>query len=154
VDNRELEFMVLDLQAGSFTRFGTAWSLRTDVFAQYSRDVLPDSERFKIGGERLGRGFEVAEIAGDRGLGAKLVLRRELSAGGKLGRPSLYALYDIGAAWKEDLSGRESAATAGAGFALDGTRWSGYVEAVTPLTRADIEGKRSTAVFAEIAFRY
>ena len=154
VDNREFEFVVLDLQAGSFTRFSSAWSLRTELFAQYSRDVLPDSERFKIGGERLGRGFEVAEIAGDRGLGAKLVLRRELAAGGKLGRPSFYALYDIGAAWKEDLSGRESAATGGTGFALDGARWSGYVEAVTPLTRADIEGKQSTGIFAELAFRF
>lgn len=153
-DRRELRFRVAELHAGSFTRLGAAWSLRTDWYAQYSADVLPDGERFKIGGERLGRGFEVAEIAGDRGLGAKFVLRRELAAGGKLGRASLYGLYDIGAAWKQDVGGRESAATAGAGFALDGARWSGYVEAVTPLTRADIEGKRSTALFAELAFRF
>ena len=30
---------------------------------------------------------------------------------------SLYGFYDIGAAWKQDAPGRESAATAGFGFA-------------------------------------
>ena len=49
--------------------------------------VFPDSERFKIGGDRLGRGFEVAEIAGDRGIGGKLELRRDLmNTDGPLGR--------------------------------------------------------------------
>lgn len=154
VDLRDFEFSVAHIQATSFTRFDAAWSLRADLLAQYTGNVLPDSERFKIGGERLGRGFEVAEIAGDRGLGAKLLLRRELGEGGKLGRPSAYAVYDVGAAWKEDASGRDSAASAGIGVALNGTRWSGYLEAVRPLTRADIEGKRSTALFAEIGCRF
>jgi hemolysin activation/secretion protein len=153
-DPRDLEFRVAHLQATGFTRFNHGWSLRTDVFAQYSGDVLPDGERFKIGGERLGRGFEVAEIAGDRGLGAKLLLRREIGEGGRLGRPSVYGLYDIGAAWKQDIAGRESAATAGIGLALNGTRWSGYLEAVRPVTRADIEGKRSTTLFAEVGCRF
>ncbi|MGH7337673.1 MAG: ShlB/FhaC/HecB family hemolysin secretion/activation protein, partial [Myxococcota bacterium] len=103
VDDRRGDFLLEQLQVTSFTRLGPSWSLRMDAFAQYSGHVLPDSERFKIGGERLGRGFEVAEIAGDRGIGAKAVLRRELSAeGSKIGRTSAYALYDIGAALKED----------------------------------------------------
>lgn len=155
VDNRRGDFLLAQLQATSVTRLNPSWTLRVDAFGQHSGHVLPDSERFKIGGERLGRGFEVAEIAGDQGLGAKVVLRRELTAeGSKFGRTSVYGLYDIGAAWKEDLPGRESAATGGVGFGLHGKRLGGYLEAVKPLTRADIEGKHSTALFAEISYRF
>lgn len=154
VDPRRVDFFVTHLRASSSTRFQTAWTLRFDAFGQYTTHVLPDSERFKIGGERLGRGFEVAEIAGDQGVGAKAVIRRDLPGGGAVGRLSVYGLYDIGAAWKEDLGGRESAATAALGFGLNGDRLSGYIEVAKPLTHADVEGKRSTAVFAEISFRF
>ena len=155
VDPRSVDFLLAQLQLTSFTRLGANWSLRVDSYAQYSADVLPDSERFKIGGERLGRGFEVTEIAGDQGLGAKLLLRRELPGGTTAwGRPSVYGFYDIGAAWKQDIDGRESAATLGAGVALHGTRLSGYVEVATPMTHADVEGKRSALVFAELSIRF
>jgi hemolysin activation/secretion protein len=154
-DDRRADFFLAQMQVTSFTRLNPSWTLRIDAFAQHSGHILPDSERFKIGGERLGRGFEVAEIAGDRGLGAKAVVRRELTGSDSaLGATSVYALYDIGAAWKEDLPGRESAATGGIGAALHGARFSGYVEVVKPLTRADIEGKRSAAVFAEVSYRF
>jgi len=154
-DNRRVDFFLAQMQLTSFTRLNPSWTLRIDAFAQHSSHILPDSERFKIGGERLGRGFEVAEIAGDRGLGAKAVIRRELTGSDSaVGGTSVYALYDIGAAWKEDLPGRESAATGGFGAALHGARFSGYVEVVKPLTRTDIEGKRSAAVFAELSYRF
>jgi len=154
-DERRVDFFLAQMQLTSFTRLSPSWTLRVDAFAQHSGHVLPDSERFKIGGERLGRGFEMAEIAGDRGLGAKAVVRRELTGSDSpVGATSVYALYDIGAAWKEDLPGRESAATGGFGAALHGTRFSGYVEVVKPLTRADIEGKRSAALFAEVGYRF
>jgi hemolysin activation/secretion protein len=155
VDPRSVDFLLAQLQLTSFTRLGTTWSLRVDGYAQYSADVLPDGERFKIGGERLGRGFEVAEIAGDRGLGAKLLLRRELPGTATAwGRFSAYGFYDIGAAWKQDIGGRESAATLGAGAALHGTWLSGSVEVAKPMTPADVEGKRSTLVFAELSVRF
>jgi len=154
-DDRRADFFLAQMQVTSFTRLNPSWTLRIDAFAQHSGHILPDSERFKIGGERLGRGFEVAEIAGDRGLGAKAVIRRELTGSDSaIGPTSIYALYDIGAAWKENLPGRESAATGGLGVALHGARFSGYVEVVKPLTRADIEGKRSAAVFAEVSYRF
>jgi hemolysin activation/secretion protein len=137
------------------TRLPDSWSLRFDAFAQRSGDVLPDVERFKIGGERLGRGFEVAEIAGDDGLGGKVQIRRELPAGEiPLGTPSVYGTYDLGAAWKNDVPGRESAATLGVGVALQGSRLSSYVEVAKPLTHPDVEGKRSASVFAEVAWKF
>lgn len=154
-DPRRADFLLTQLQATAYRRFATRWSLRFDAFAQHTGYVLPDSERFKIGGDRLGRGFEVAEIAGDRGLGGKLELRRDLlDTDGFAGRISSYGFYDVGAAWKQDRPGRESATTAGLGLALSGAALTGYLEVAAPLTGADIEGDRAASVFAEISWRF
>ncbi len=154
-DRRRSDFLLAQLQASSLTRLNMLWSFRVDAFAQQTGYVLPDSERFKIGGDRLGRGFEVPEIAGDQGLGGKVELRRDLTnADSFLGRTSAYGFYDIGAAWKQDQSGRVSAATAGTGVALHGTRLMGYLEVAKPLTHPDVEGKRDASVFAELSFRF
>jgi hemolysin activation/secretion protein len=154
-DPRSADFLLAQLQLTSVAQLREYWSLRFDAFAQATGDVLPDVERFKIGGERLGRGFEVAEIAGDDGLGGKVQLNRDFTAAfPAVGRPSVYGFYDIGAAWKNDQPGRESAATLGAGVALRGERLSSYVELAKPLTHPDVEGKRTTSVFAEIAWKF
>jgi len=155
VDPRHADFLLVQIQGSAYRRFAERWSVRFDGFSQYTNYVLPDSERFKIGGDRLGRGFEVAEIAGDRGLGAKLELRRDLVNTDTLfGRLSAYGFYDFGAAWKQDLPGRESAATAGSGIAIQGGALTGYLELASPLTGPDIEGKRRTSVFAELSYKF
>ncbi len=154
-DPRRADFLMTQLTGTAHRRLGDRWSLRLDAFAQHTGYVLPDSERFKIGGDRLGRGFEVAEIAGDKGLGAKVEARRDLiQSDNFFGRVSTYAFYDFGAAWKQDAPGRESATTAGTGFTLNGTRFTGYLEIAAPLTGTDVEGKRKTSVFAEISYRF
>ena len=104
-------FLLTHLSLTRLTRFGERWSVRLDALGQQSADVLPYDERFKIGGDRLGRGYEVAEIAGDQGIGAKVEVRRELlGAPALLERVAVYGFYDIGATWKHDEPGRESAA--------------------------------------------
>jgi hemolysin activation/secretion protein len=154
-DPRRADFLVTLMQGSFYRPLGERWSMRFDAFAQTSRDVLPDSERFKIGGDRLGRGFEVPEIAGDTGLGGKIELRRDLANTEPfIGRLSAYGFYDIGAAWKQDLPGRDSAATAGTGVSIGGGNLTGYLEIASPLTGPDIEGKRSTSVFAEMSYRF
>jgi len=154
-DPRSVDFLVWLMQGSAVRRFAENWTARFDGFAQYSNDVLPDTERFKIGGDRLGRGFEVAEIAGDRGLGAKLELRRDLAnTESFLGRVSAYGFYDFGAAWKRDIEGCESAATAGTGISLSGASVTGYLEVASPLSGPDIEGKHHASVFAEISYRF
>jgi hemolysin activation/secretion protein len=154
-DQRRVDFLVTQLQFTALRRFAQRWSARFDAFAQYSGHELPDSERFKIGGDRLGRGFEVAEIAGDRGLGGKLDLRRDLlDAGGLAGRISAYGFYDIGAAWKRNQSGREYAATSGLGLAMAGTHLTGYLEVAAPVSGVDVEGRRSPSVFVEMSWRF
>jgi hemolysin activation/secretion protein len=154
-DPRRADFIVTLMQGSVSRRFADRWTARLDAFAQNSGYVLPDSERFKIGGDRLGRGFEVAEIAGDSGIGGKIDLRREiLDTGTMAGRLSAYGFYDIGAAWKQDAPGRESAATAGTGIAMQGAALTGYLEVATPLRGPDIEGKQTASVFAEISYRF
>jgi hemolysin activation/secretion protein len=155
VDPRRASFFISQLQGSAYHRFAERWSVRLDGFSQFTNQVLPDTERFKIGGDRLGRGFEVAEIAGDRGLGAKIDLRREMvNTQSLVGRVSAYGFYDFGAAWKRSASGRESAATAGTGVAISGGALTGYLELATPLTGTDVEGKRRKSVFAEISYRF
>jgi len=154
-DPRRADFLITLLQGSSSRRFAEHWSARFDGFSQYTRHVLPDTERFKIGGDRLGRGFEVAEIAGDSGLGAKVELRRDLkNTETFIGRLSAYGFYDVGAAWKNDMPGRESAATAGTGLAISGSSLTGYLEVAAPLTGPDIEGKHKASVFAELSYRF
>ncbi len=151
-DPRSADFALTRLSFTRFARLGERWSVRLDALSQLTAYVLPYGERFKIGGERLGRGFEVAEIAGDQGLGAKLEGRsRLLGAPASLGSASIYGFYDIGAAWKQDVRGRESAATAGFGFATQSERFSGTLELAKPLTHADVEGRKDLALFAEFA---
>jgi hemolysin activation/secretion protein len=154
-DPRRADFLLTQMQASAYRRFADRWSLRFDAFAQHSGYILPDSERFKIGGDRLGRGFEVAEIAGDRGLGGKLELRRDLvNTETLVGRLSAYGFYDIGTAWKQDLPGSDSAATAGTGLAIQGATLTGYLEVASPLSGPDIEGNRRASVFAELSYRF
>ena len=71
-----------------------------------------------------------------------------------VGRVSAYGFYDFGAAWKQDRPGRESAATAGTGIAIQGGTLTGYLELAAPLTGTDVEGKRRPSVFAEISYRF
>jgi hemolysin activation/secretion protein len=151
-DPRRMDFQLFRLQYTQLTRIRERWLVRLDVLGQQSSYVLPDAERYKIGGERLGRGFEVTQIAGDQGIGAKAELRREFPAV-PWGRPALYAFYDFGAAWKQDRHEQESATTTGLGLAFDYHRLSGYLEVAKPLTHADVEGDKATKVFAEISMR-
>jgi len=151
-DPRRADFTLSRATFTRLTTLGERWSLRLDALSQQTAYTLPYGERFKIGGERLGRGFEVAEIAGDQGLGAKIEARsRLLNAPAALRSAALYGFYDIGATWKQDAPGRESAATTGFGFATRGERLSGTIELAKPLTHADVEGRKELSLFAEIA---
>jgi hemolysin activation/secretion protein len=154
-DPRDVDFLSARLQATYLAGFGESWTLRLDGFAQQSADVVPDSERFKIGGDRLGRGFEITEIAGDQGLGGKVELRRALPAPSFVpGSTEAYGFYDIGAAWRNDLPGRQSAATAGTGVALRTGHLATYVELAKPLTHPDVEGDKDVGVFVELTLSF
>ena len=154
-DPRREDFTLLRLDVVRLARIAPRWIMRFDGFAQHSTYVLPFTERFKIGGERLGRGFERAAIAGDQGVGGKLELSRELPAApGRLGRTSVYGFYDVGAVWKRDLPGRDTAATAGIGAAVRNDHIVAKVELAQPLVGPDVEGRDDMRVFFELAWRH
>jgi hemolysin activation/secretion protein len=152
---RDEDFVVGTLQIIQLTRFAGVWQIRFDVLGQYSNDVLADRERFKIGGDHLGRGFEVPAISGDRGAGAKAELRRDLPAlNFAAGNVSTYAYYDFGAAWRNPRGARESAASAGVGLSLQGKWALASVEFARPLTRADVDGFKHNTVFGELSVSF
>jgi hemolysin activation/secretion protein len=63
---------------------------------QYSRDRLLGAERVAFGGTTIGRGYPAAIIAGDRGQGMTLELRRDLNFGMDpwFQKPQLYVSID------------------------------------------------------------
>lgn len=155
VDERRNDFFIFRLHYVDLARLSEDWSLRVDTFAQHSPHILPSIKQFKVGGGRIGRGFDAAALSGDRGLGSKLELRRQLYAGlPVVDRLDGYLFYDIGAAWRHDTTGRESAASSGLGLTLRGERLSGYIELAQPLTHADADGNKDLGLFVELTGRF
>lgn len=136
-------------------RLGDSWTWRVDGYGQYSDDVLSPVKQFKVGGGRIGRGFEAAAASGDRGAGAKLDLRRPIGAEVPwFGPAQVYGFYDLGAAWRNNEPGRESAASTGIGLTAQGERFSGYLEVAMPLTHPDADGSKDAGIFAELSYRF
>lgn len=153
-DPRRVDFTMLRANWIRVARIAPAWSWRVDALAQQTAYVVPYTERFRVGGVRLGRGFEVASVAGDQGVGAKVELRRDLLAAPPLlGRAALYGFYDIGAVFGNDGTGRASAASAGFGFAVSSERTQSSIELAKPLTRPDVEGSEEARLFFELSRR-
>lgn len=81
---------------------GATLALQTSLTGQWSNDVLPLSEKFYLGGGRLGRGFYAGQVTGDRALGASAELQLVTSYNTTLFgtelqlQPTLYAFYDWG----------------------------------------------------------
>lgn len=106
------------------------WSLFGEILGQIAGTVLPESERFALGGERIGRGFAPGNTTGDHGFGARIELRR-LVALGEVGRlaplMSVYLFGDWGAAIDRartrDGDRWEHLASAGIGARIDLAQW-------------------------------
>ncbi|HSD67907.1 MAG TPA: ShlB/FhaC/HecB family hemolysin secretion/activation protein, partial [Woeseiaceae bacterium] len=148
-------FAIWRVQAAHTTRLGESWTWRTDGYAQYSSDELASVKQFKVGGGRIGRGFEAAAASGDSGGGMKLDLRRPIGENLPwFGAAQFYAYYDLGAAWRNDRPGRESAASAGLGVSAQSEHFAAYFEVAKPLTHPDADGRKDAGVFAELTYRF
>jgi hemolysin activation/secretion protein len=154
-DPRGEVFSIARLRYVRLAPLNDRWSWRLDAYAQTSPHVLPSIKRFKVGGGRIGRGFETAAISGDRGVGGKTQLTRRVWGDATwIERADLYGFYDLGSAWRNDAEGRESASSTGFGASLRDGRLSGYLEIARPLTHADADGRKNTSIFAEVSFRF
>jgi hemolysin activation/secretion protein len=110
---------------------------------QWTRDILPPSEKFFLGGAQFGRGFYNGEITGDRAVEGKV----ELQFNDAYDIPvdflphiavQYYGFYDIGQAWDVRASGDPSRhiESAGLGIRADLTDYlSIQVETVHRFTR-------------------
>ena len=110
------------------------FSSRLSLLGQWTGDVLPYEERFKIGSDLLARAFRTAEFAGDDGLGVKAELHVRLpSPFARYGTPTLFGYSDYGEAWQHNLSMQEHAATVGLGFDWDSRFLVGSIELAKPV---------------------
>lgn len=137
------------------------------VAGQYTTDLLPSSERFYLGGDRLGRGYYNGQVAGDRALATSLELQVNFAMVNDLDEPDslipiqLYTFYDLG--WARSLSLNERASTRigsfGAGARIDfSQRVTGEVEVAQVLER-DVGGANArpisqTELFGRLIVRY
>lgn len=154
-DPRRPDFAIARVRLARLAALGEDWSLRWDAYAQYSPHLLPSTKRFKVGGNRIGRGFEAAAISGDRGVGNTLRLDRRLNEFSDWrGNSAFFAFYDLGTTWREDRPDRASAASAGFGVSFRADWLSGRIELAKPLTHADEDGNRDTRLFAEITMEF
>lgn len=110
------------------------------VSGQYSPMALLASEQFTYGGSQLGRGYDVAELIGDKGAAASVELRFDLAVGKILQGLQFYAYYDAGMIWNYYLVGgtprKQSATSTGLGTRFFFTKWiTGNIMWTQPLTK-------------------
>ncbi|MBY0430733.1 MAG: BamA/TamA family outer membrane protein [Rhodospirillales bacterium] len=110
---------------------------------QYALRPQFSSEEFALGGKTYGRGYDSAEIQGDRGIAGKVELRwREAPEWGPLKGLMTYGFYDAGMVWNSDrvdqggANEQRSLASAGLGVQAAVEDWmSAKLELAKPLTR-------------------
>jgi hemolysin activation/secretion protein len=134
---------------------------------QYTTDILPASERYYLGGDRLGRGYYNGQVAGDRALAGSVELQFNFAMINDLDEPDtlipiqLYTFYDVG--WARSLSRNERPheriASFGAGARVDfSARVTGEVEVAQRIERniggAAVEALPQTELFGRLIVRY
>lgn len=107
---------------------------------QYSFNVLLAGEQFAYGGSQLGRGYDPAEIIGDRGAAGSIEFRADYAPTRLLSACELYAFYDGGLIWNlKNVPGqktKQSAMSTGAGLRYYFTNVvSGNFMVAQPLTK-------------------
>lgn len=104
---------------------------------QWADGTLLSSEEFGYGGRNFGRGYDSSEITGDHGVSGLLELRYNGVPEKFSIKPQLYAFYDAGKVWNEDLGSENASGTStglGVRFNVD-NGLSGDVGVSLPLTR-------------------
>lgn len=96
----EGDFTYFEATVSRLQGLGGGFALYGEVQAQYSLDPLFPSDRFGVGGGRIGRGFTPGNITGDRGVAAKIEPRYGAYVGKDwLDSYQLYAFVDAGRTW-------------------------------------------------------
>jgi len=130
---------------------------------QTACNPLLSSEQFAFGGSQLGRGYDVAEIIGDKGMAGSAELRYDLSVNRLLIQNlQFYAFYDIGVIYNFKFIGgtprQQSAASTGFGVRFFLTKYvSGnfmWTQSLTKPVAAEQligDGRRPRMFFSVVA---
>lgn len=129
---------------------------------QWAFNPVLASEQFTFGGSQLGRGYDVAELIGDKGIAGGLELRYDLAIGKMLQNLQLYVFYDAGMIWNFKFIGGTPTKLSGTSTGI-GTRFyftkyvSGNLMWTQPLTKPVAaeeligDGRRSRTWFSFVA---
>jgi hemolysin activation/secretion protein len=131
-------FSKLTLDASRFQKLDGVWSLYAALRAQWTEEMLPESELISFGGPRWGRAYDYSAVEGDTGAAAQIELRRNLGADGFLRALQAYAFADWEAAWGPGGEGLpDTISSAGVGArATFGAGFHGTIETAIPVNRA------------------
>jgi hemolysin activation/secretion protein len=145
---------------------GALLSLQTTLAGQWSNDVLPQAEKYYLGGARLGRGYYAGQLTGDSAFAASVELQLAMPwEAALLGRsvavnPMVYAFYDYGRVWQNTPEeANQWLASLGLGLRASLTRHAEFqVEGVHRIARRlngtlgpELKGE---AVFWRVLLRY
>lgn len=124
------KFTKLIVAASRLQAIKGSWSLYGAFQGQYSFDPLLSSEQFAWGGPQMGRGYDTAELIGDKGVGASVELRYDKPIECYFQNLQFYAYYDFGMIWNYKLFGnvqdtirKLSASSTGLGVRLALTKY-------------------------------
>ena len=94
------DFTKIDFQLNRLQAIKGPISAYIQLRGQWAFNPLLASEQFTFGGSVLGRGYDVAEIIGDKGAAGSLELRYDMGFGRYyINSLQFYTYYDIGAVW-------------------------------------------------------
>lgn len=135
------DYTKMAMQASRLQAIKGRWTMLGVFKGQWAFNPLLSSEQFTFGGSVLGRGYDAAEIIGDRGMAGSLELRYDLPIMRFwVDTVQLYGFYDVGKIWNLKTSNStpfsQSATSAGVGFRFKMTKSiSGNFMWTKPLTK-------------------
>lgn len=157
------DYTKVTLSANRLQSIYGPWSLSMAVAGQWAFNPLLTAEQFTFGGSVMGRGYDPAEILGDRGAAGSLELHYDWLIGKTfLNNLQLYTFYDLGKIWDikviPNLPRQQSASAAGFGvrFAASSVLSGNFMWA-QPLTKSVAaeqlihEGYRPRMFFSVVA---
>lgn len=156
------DYTKLALTASRLQALTHGFSLYAIVMAQGAANPLLAAEQFTFGGSQIGRGYDVAELIGDKGMAGSAELRYDLTIGRFLQNLQFYAFYDAGEVWDFKYEGgvprKVNATSTGAGFRFFFTKVvSGNFMWAQPLTKPVAaeqligDGRRPRVFFSVVA---
>lgn len=103
-ENATASYSILRYGLNYLRQLGGDWQMRAGFNGQHTRDALVSGEQYGIGGADTVRGYEVREVASDRGYAAQLELYTP-ELGPRIGlsdsqRLRLLAFIDGGSVWR------------------------------------------------------